>query len=232
MNNQSSRGSGSDPIRLENEDVELGASLSMPVARAVPLRPSESAEQARCRNCGYSLTGLSAPRCPECGALVPKFSGRERARAAIEAEHRFSQYWKPLIMFGVGVILNVAVITASDSLQAAGMYLIRLLLTVPIGLITYVLLALVWIGFNEPLRVISLRLLGIYAVVDLTSTLLGFVPIPIVPMLLVTFTYLGLLMSELDLDWGEASALAIATMVMRGIVGGMIIVGLVSAGVL
>lgn len=33
-------------------------------------RKSRGAARTVCRKCGYDLTGLSFPRCPECGALL------------------------------------------------------------------------------------------------------------------------------------------------------------------
>ena len=36
--------------------------------RGLQGRPEEP--PAKCRRCGYNLTGLSAPRCPECGCVI------------------------------------------------------------------------------------------------------------------------------------------------------------------
>ncbi len=43
----------------------LFASLTQALARA--LRPRKHEGPPQCNCCGYNLTGLSEPRCPECG---------------------------------------------------------------------------------------------------------------------------------------------------------------------
>lgn len=45
-----------------------------------PLHRGANSDLSRCEHCGYNLTGLTEPRCPECGTPFPRIlltSGRE-----------------------------------------------------------------------------------------------------------------------------------------------------------
>lgn len=52
-----------------NEAVVMGAAAAA-VNIAVLFRPRRRSSADRCEECGYSLAGLPAPRCPECGRAV------------------------------------------------------------------------------------------------------------------------------------------------------------------
>ncbi len=43
--------------------------VALRLVRRWLLRTQKQSEQPLCANCGYDLTGLDLPRCPECGAL-------------------------------------------------------------------------------------------------------------------------------------------------------------------
>ena len=185
--------------------------------------PKKRGKKDLCASCGYDMSGLQGRRCPECGEFAP-VTGRDHDRVrSIQAEHRYMQYWKPLTMFVVGMVGVALVLTLSGEAESIPSYFIGLVMSVPIGLATYWILCVIWIGFDEPLKVIALKLLGIYAVVDLVSVVMDQLPIPVVGWLVPTVTYIGLLASMLDLEYVEAIAVAVATSFARGVVAVLLV---------
>lgn len=173
-----------------------------------------------CVKCGYDLAGLKSPRCPECGTLN---SPRARRRARDDRDARAverTEYTKPLIMFAAGLAISSAITAGvGDGVQAILWYLIGYALYVPAGTGAFFVCCLLWIGFDAPMHLTALRLAAVYAVTDAVAGVMGFVPLPIIPMLVVLFTYIGLLMDLLDLDVQDAVIVAVATsLIQAGVV--------------
>lgn len=91
----------------------------------------------------------------------------------------------------------------------------------PVGLAAYCLCCLLWVGFDEPLGMVAVKLAGIYAAVDLVSIVMNHIPILdiwIVRTAIAAATYISLLMSQLDLDQGDAIGVAFATFIVKLII--------------
>jgi hypothetical protein len=83
-------------------DVRKGAKIGTAQGPAPTEQSAIPARQGKCGKCGYSLSGLKQPRCPECGTPVGRLSDRER-RKRENAETVKWSYLKPLIHIAVGL---------------------------------------------------------------------------------------------------------------------------------
>ena len=65
----------------------LGACMSAPVWLLVrgPVRRQRRRRRHECEQCGYSLVGLTAPRCPECGRGFPEAALQKAAAAELRS---------------------------------------------------------------------------------------------------------------------------------------------------
>lgn len=179
-------------------------------------KPVAPVPALKCPKCGYDASGLSGTRCPECGADVKPSTLRQTTnRKDFAREHRREQYWKPLTMFAVGAAGVALVMALNGEADGIPFYFLLLAANVPIGLAAYFLCCLFWIGFDEPFHVTAVKLLGIYAVVDFVDEVCDLIPIPLLPWIIPIVTYIGLLMSMLDLEQYEAVLIAFVTFFLR-----------------
>jgi|GEM_PF-2772652 len=190
----------------------------------------EAPDIPKCRECGYELTGLTKPTCPECGTTV-SLTRRGNSYGRDSQEVRKWAYLKPAIMIGVGLAGMLLI----DIIRHPGeaMYLVyRLVSTVTAVVavfITYVLCCVAWIGFDMPLHLVALRIAGCYAAALLFYTLLAFLPIPIIPLGFASVAYVWMLHTELDLELQDAlivSVLSLLSALMITLIAVKIAVGM------
>lgn len=139
-------------------------------------RPAAAGAVRKCVKCGYDLSGLKVPRCPECGT----YSGREERRRAAEARAsaaiRRNEYAKPIVVFLVGMSLTVAVLSALgvDARVTLTVFLVKDAIFVPLGLVIYFMCCVMWLGFDAPFHLNALRLAAAFAVTDVVMVFAAF----------------------------------------------------------
>lgn len=198
-------------------DVGKGVKLSTGVGSDDPAEPPLKGKPAmlKCPGCGYDLKGLKTPRCPECGKVVVKKSRIEELQESSKKAAR-DAWVKPLIMIVVGVLgmlLWQGMADPSGGEVVAS--LIGLAIKVPIGLAIYFVCCLIWIGFDMPWRLITLRLIAVYAIVGLVGLPVAYIPIGIVRLGIMVVVYVGLLMDMLDMEVQDAVIVAVATYIAQ-----------------
>jgi RNA polymerase subunit RPABC4/transcription elongation factor Spt4 len=163
-----------------------------------------------CRHCGYDLAGLPEPICPECGHRNARRSTYSSLYDDDSREITRWAYLRPVIMLGVGLfgICLFALLRYHDPKYVA-FTLIRYAVEVPVVLGVYIGCCAAWIGFDMPLRLVALRLAGIFAVVDLIADVVGIFPIWVVWLSVSGIAYIWMLAQELDLDLQDALIIAI-----------------------
>lgn len=151
-------------------NLATGQRLSEPprdpadAARKQPAKPTHP-----CPSCGYDLTGLTGKPCPECGGTA---EGRRKGGRLGEREERrereIASYWRNTFLiaaigllvglaltFGVGIGLkrwDLATCALHFGLCQVGLF------------IGYFALCFFFLGFEEDVRGLALRLLGVAAV--------------------------------------------------------------------
>ncbi|MCL4743118.1 MAG: hypothetical protein KJZ54_13050 [Phycisphaerales bacterium] len=163
-----------------------------------------------CAKCGYDLTGLHAPRCPECGTFVGT-THRERIDSKVSREVVRREYTKPVVMFGVGTLATLGYFTAVGSPLAIVPFLIVTAMALPIGMIVLWLCCLGWIGFNAPFHLNALRLIGIYSVVAFVLVVTSMLPFRIFWIGAAGAIYAWLLAEMMDMDRSDGAIVALLT---------------------
>ncbi|MCC6677224.1 MAG: zinc ribbon domain-containing protein [Phycisphaerales bacterium] len=176
---------------------------------SIPVKGKPAA--AKCPDCGYDLTGLKSPRCPECGKLVVKKGYREKL--AEDSKRAARDVWtKPLGMIAAGVVgIGIWELLADHTGRGLAESLLGIAIQVPIGLLVYFICCLLWIGFDMPWRYITLRLAAVYAITGLVSLPVNYIPIGVVRLGIMVIVYIGLLMDMLDLELQDAAIVAVLT---------------------
>jgi hypothetical protein len=163
-----------------------------------------------CRNCGYDLAGLPEPVCPECGTRNPRRSSRAHEYEEDSREVAKWAYLRPAIMLGTGLVgITLFGLLAQGNPLYAAYALIQYAVEVPIVLGVYIACCALWIGFDMPLRLIALRLAGIFAVVDLVGDIVGLFPVAIVSWSITGILYIWMLSQELELEYQDALIIAV-----------------------
>ncbi len=183
----------------------------------------------QCKKCGYDLRGLKVPKCPECGTVNTRPTRRERDKET-SVEVARETYRKPLAYLVIGLIgmfLIRALEQGGGASHVVG-YAIGYAIQVPIGLAVYWVCCLIWIGFDAPVHLTILRLAGIYALVDLIGTVIGFVPIlgGVIGWTIALFFYVGLLMDLLEMDLQDTIIVGLLTYLVKAIVQTFIVLKL------
>jgi hypothetical protein len=192
-------------------DTAKGKHISTTLGIDEPDTPKGSPASGKCVKCGYTLKGLKSPRCPECGHLSTPNDIKERMRATSRQTARWA-YLKPLIHFGIGILILSFIAAASDAPSGVAiLYGVKLAIGVPIGVLAFFLCCLIWMGFDAPMHLTAIRLAGVYALTDAAAALLSFVPIPLIPWLITLALYVGLLAESLELDLQDAILVGLVT---------------------
>lgn len=167
----------------------------------------------KCKECGYSLRGILSPVCPECGTVNSDSDKRREydrqvARATVRAE-----YLRPLLMIGIGLglMMTILLLTEQDGASAIGWYMLGYAIHLPIGLVVFVLCAISWLGMDAPLGLTVLRLMGIYAVVDVVQEVGALAHMSLLGLIAGCFAYVYMLSEMMDIERVEAFVVGFIT---------------------
>ncbi len=195
----------------------FNAQTGMKAQAEKPIKAKKSLRgPGKCTGCGYSLKGLKSPKCPECGTVnVPQTDKRLQDREDSKAVVR-KAYLQPLIMFVVGACVSCALFGAyGASSNDIADYLIGFGIKVPIGLVVYVICGMLWLGFDAPLHLIAIRLLGIYAVVEAIQVGADIILPTMVAGLIGCAFYVHLLSEMVDMDLPDAVIVGLLTFLAK-----------------
>jgi len=178
------------------------------MVKAPPKKKKENkAATPKCRHCGYDIRGLNTLTCPECGGKI-SMSRRDRDFDDSRAVMR-KAYLRPVIMTVVGVGATAAIYAAAGLSLAIIVHVVVLAVVTAFSTFAFFLCCLLWIGFDAPMHLSALRLLGIFAVLWPLGTLYGILP-GFISIILLLMTAVGLLSSELELDLPDAVLFGLA----------------------
>jgi hypothetical protein len=195
--------------------ASLSPRLEVTPSKFPQAKPNAKAESAAaCPQCGYSLKGLKSSRCPECGCdlLTAITAAARRKETGSQLKH---EYLKALGMVAAGFAGVALLLALRGEIAEFPYYLLSYAITVPIGVAVFFICSLIWIGFDAPWGITTLRLAGIYALVDIVAQMMGFLPINLIGPVVTTITYLILLQKYLEIDQTDAIAVALITGVIK-----------------
>lgn len=190
----------------------------------LPRRSADREASARfksvteCTNCGYSTAGLPQPKCPECGHIIKPKSRLEHL-AETSKETTRAEYLRPIFYF-VGGLIGLALIHLIRGDPFALLVdSLSVIIQVPIGVGVFWLCCLMIFGFDAPMHLTALRLAGIYSVVGAVGTLVDLFTIGIVTFVVTGIVWIGMLMSELDLEIQDAVIYSLMSNFIMFVVG-------------
>ncbi len=158
-----------------------------------------------CRGCGYDLRGSVSRRCPKCGAIRALRRRRRAVGREEYASHLLRRHAFVLACFGVGASLIVmALLLAIGGGRFAALYPVVIGAQTLATLLAYLLFAFLWLGSDDPIRVLALRMFAICATTDLAIVGLYMPGIPLVPELLCALLFICLLMAWSELEYADA----------------------------
>lgn len=134
-----------------------------------------------CPNCGYDLKGLAGRPCPECGQTP---AGRRRGGIRGDREERraaeITRYWRNSVLIGlIGGVSGAAVMLGIVPLLTSVPFTECLLVLGACEVSIFVgcfAMCFFFIGFEEDLRGLALRLVGVGAVWAVLQLLIGLMP--------------------------------------------------------
>jgi hypothetical protein len=134
---------------------------------------------------------------------------------------------------GLGVTLAVAAAQASAAGQSVPGTLVIASILLAASLIVacgvYFACASMWIGWDQSVPTTMLRVCAVYGLAFAAASLLGLVPLPLLPWLASVAVLVGLLVRVMDIDLQDAIVVAFAVFVIRTIVGIAIALALAGA---
>lgn len=204
------------PLELEPETPRIATRAPIvPASPPIASKPASRQSGPECPKCGYSIVGLKSDVCPECGGSITfnVLRGADRKKEARkQLRHEYRRAAITLVMsFGA-----VALLTALyGEFGVFWLSLIKYAIFVPIGLASYFLCCMLWIGFDQPWGITTLRLAAIYAVLDAIAVAISSVSVALVSWLLLSFVHITLLSKWLELDTQDAVLVSMVTMGMR-----------------
>lgn len=175
-----------------------------------------------CPYCGYDLRGLKQPKCPECGNLIER-EDLVRTPRKIKVPITREMIVRPLIMLVCGLIVAGTVQWLGVSPKATLQYLVGFPIVLGCGMLAYLMVASWILGFDLPMRVVTLKMAAVYACVDAALFASALTPWWLALLPLIGIAYWLLLAKELDLDWTDALILAALAFVIRVVVGGQLL---------
>jgi len=169
-----------------------------------------------CINCGYDLRGLRQMRCPECNQhIAPRPEKRQKA-GAFRDEATREAYVRPLLMLSIAGGLWLLWAAAASGPVVVPFYLIYFAAQVVTGVIAFFLCSALIFGFDAPWHLTTLRLAGIYAVVNLANlAITQILGGSFFLRLLLLAVFIQMLMSLLDLDLTDAIITGLVLFLLR-----------------
>lgn len=176
-----------------------------------------------CKNCGYSTEGLKEPVCPECGERLDPVLAKSYRDALREESIRVEadQWRKPLIHTAIAVAAMLVIALIRWGVGGPSLFrtfvpsVIGIAVAWPFAVGAYWLAAIIWMGFDEAMQYVAVKLAGALFVAaaitlvmtSLTGTLAGFGFVQLAVWVVVVISLDLYLHLELDLDWGDATIL-------------------------
>lgn len=158
--------------------------------------------KACCGKCGYCIENLGTFKCPECGSpnRIPRRSAWDQEDSDKIAR---MQFIRPGIYLAVGIVGYGVIAILEKSIGAFLGMLIIYAVSLPAVIGAFLACSFLWLGFNDRLRNVVWKLVGI--------TALTFLPLFFfsgttwfIPMVLAGLTFSTLIRAELDVDSGDA----------------------------
>lgn len=207
-----------------NEAADSGLYELAPEEPKAPVErwesPAVKAKQAMalpCPKCGYDLRGLRSDRCPECGKVLNYTAIRqaENKRDGINDSAWFDG--KAIAMAAVGLTVGAAVYgLREDGLVGVAAFGLDFSFTVVIGWVIFFLCSVTWIGFDQPLRMTMVQIVGAFGLYSGIAALLMLVPIPgIVTFFVGAAILVGLLSERLEIDLQDAIVVALLVAIAK-----------------
>ena len=206
------------------EDI-LGLETEEPAvphpALARPPRDPALAAAARkplpCTKCGYDLRGLRGGVCPECGTAVKPtpLAGAQRFQTGVSQSSWLDR--SALIWGGIGLAIGLGVYAVLfDPIAGPLVFAVDFVATVVIGWAVFLICSMLWIGFDQPLRMTVVQLTGAYGFYAGLGSIAESTPyLGWVIQLIAFVCLLGLLAKLLDIEWRDALILAMASSILK-----------------
>lgn len=168
----------------------------------------------KCAKCGYDLTGLKTPKCPECGTVNRPLSKQEQLRKDSRALAR-REYLRPVILFAVALGIVLALTAAVGGRFSISEYLLVYAISVPVGIVVYLMCCALWMGSDAPLGLTALRLAAVFALGDIAVGMAAFVPLLYLQIAMIVAVYGVLIHKLMDLDLQDAMIVGVVTSFTR-----------------
>jgi hypothetical protein len=154
-----------------------------------------------CGKCGYDLSGVKGPRCPECGTI-------NRAASRIDEIRADSKRIARMAYITPGVTALVASAAAVAILASTGAWHwtepVALVLAWAFGVAVYFVCTLTFIGVDEPFPLMALRLLAVYSITWVVESAMGGI-LGGSARLAITYGVMAItLVVIMDIDWEDA----------------------------
>lgn len=161
----------------------------------------------KCPHCGYSLQGLKARKCPECGKIPYKSKKDE----LLEESKRTSRnaYLIPIASMAVGLPVMMLLAWLFHGGPAVVGILILWAVCVPVGFIAYMIVCAVWAGFDAPIHLSLLRLGAVFAVGAVAHMMLSPISVGWIGVAIQLIVFAAIITALMDLEFHESVLMAI-----------------------
>ncbi|MEM8757330.1 MAG: hypothetical protein AAGF47_06070 [Planctomycetota bacterium] len=208
-----------DLLDLASEDEKSPPpALSRPPSD--PELAAMNAKKLPCPTCGYELRGLQRGVCPECGTKLG-FSTLSKAKAKQAGRSASAWFDRKAAVYAVlGMVAGAATwAIAEDPVVGPLAFGVDFVLTVAVGWVVFFVCSLMWIGFDQPLRMTLVQVVGAYGAFAGVWTVLGTIPFfGFFAFLISGLVLVGLLGDLLDIEYKDAFVIALISAVAKRIV--------------
>lgn len=205
-----------------------GAERFIPATPAEPERLSRPSRMrfavpAKCPRCSYDLKGVKSERCPECGELITPAAMRRLYSERARREVYVKSYVIPAALLFIGLAVWVPVYVMQFGVEVLPFMIGIRVAGLILGLAAYFFACLIWMGFDAPWHLTTLRLLGIQNFAMAVNTVLMSMGLGLVVgwAAWVVVTY-GLLISLMDMDASDAAIYTAMVIVINVIIFGVL----------